>query len=220
MIVALVWKELREIRGITLIGLAVFVLLVGGYTGTVALDIPYFPHTRYEMAFADGSFVFRFGIVTFPFAMAIGFRQSTWESITGACLFLLHRPVARRLIFVVKLATGVSVLLTCSLLPIVVVGAWYARPGNLPAPFEWSMTDTTMRLWLSLPAVYLGAFLSGLRPGNWLGTRLLPLFGTLFAVMFLQGVPSWWLFGLALMIALSAILTTNICAVAADREYP
>lgn len=220
MITALVWKELREIRGITLIGLAALALLVGGQTGSVYIPVPYLPRSAYAMAFVNGSFAFSFTLWTFPFAMALGFRQTVWESSQGTFLFLLHRPVARGAVFLLKLATGIVVLLACSVSAIVLVGMWYARPGNLSGPFEWSMTDTSLRLWVSLPVVYFGAFLSGLRPGRWLGTRLLPLVGMLFVALFLQAVPMWWPCGLILILGLAALLAANVAAAAADREYP
>ena len=36
-----------------------------------------------------------FGLVSGFFALALGFRQSAWESARGTYLFLLHRPLAR-----------------------------------------------------------------------------------------------------------------------------
>ena len=37
------------------------------------------------------------------------------------------------------------------------------------------MTAWAWQLWLCMPLVYLGAFLSGIRPARWFGTRLMPL---------------------------------------------
>ena len=45
-----------------------------------------------------------------------------------------------------------------------------------------------------LPIVYLGAFLSGMRPGRWFGTRLAPLAGAILWASFANLMPLWWLF--------------------------
>ena len=57
-----------------------------------------------------------------------------------------------------------------------------AAPRTHPGPFEWSMTESALRLWLILPLVYLGAFFSGLRPARWFGSRLLPLLSVALAI--------------------------------------
>ena len=99
-------------------------------------------------------------------AIAVGFRQSAWEPSQGTALYLLHLPLRRRTIFLTKIATGISLLLLCTVLPIVVYATWASLPRTHPGPFEWMMTGPAFRLWLILPLVYLGEFASGIRPGG------------------------------------------------------
>src|SRR5437867_2133155 len=70
---------------------------------------------------------------------------------------------------------GDVLLFLCSVPPVLFLAWWAVTPGHHPSPFLWSMTDQTFRLILATPLLYLGAFLSGLRPARWWGTRLLPL---------------------------------------------
>jgi hypothetical protein len=72
---------------------------------------------------------------------------------------------------------------------------------------------------LVLPA-YFGAFLSGLRPGRWFGTRLLPLVATL-CVPFVLSEASYMSATVSLVVTglILAAWTTSICHVAAVRDY-
>lgn len=144
---------------------------------TLGLDttvrFPLMPQAASEAPFLGGSFLSFFGLVGFVFAMALGFRQSAWEGAKGTYLFLLHRPVRRETIFLTKVGAGLVVVLASATLPVVLYGWWASVPGHHPSPFAWSMTLDAWKIALLFPAVYLGAFLSGLWPGRWLGTRLL-----------------------------------------------
>ena len=48
-------------------------------------------------------------------------------------------------------------------------------PGKHASPFFWWMTATAWEAWGVIAIVYLAAFLAGIRPARWFGTRLLPL---------------------------------------------
>ena len=74
-----------------------------------------------------------------------------------------------------KLLVGVAVYLVCAAAAILVYAWWAATPGTHASPFEWSMTVPIWKVWITMPLLYLGAFLSGIRPARWVGTRLLPL---------------------------------------------
>jgi hypothetical protein len=80
------------------------------------------------------------------------------------------------------------------------------------------MTLPAWTAWLAISAVYLGAFLSGLRPAAWLGTRLAPLVGVCGLVVLCSSVPpvaiAW-----PLLIALDAVLIALILYVARQREF-
>ena len=108
-------------------------------------------------------------------AIALGLKQSAWEVGEGTYYFLLHRPATRRFIFGTKLAVGAGFVLIVGGLLVLLYAMWAATPGNVATPFYWSMTGPRWQLWLCMPLLYLGAFLSGIRPARWFGTRLMPL---------------------------------------------
>jgi hypothetical protein len=217
---ALALKELREVLGITLAALGCYLALAINAMGARVFDwIPGMPAGTREVPFVGGSFTTFFTFISVLFAAALGFRQSAWESARGTFLFLLHRPLRRETIFLVKLATGAAVLLVCASLPIAAYGLWAAVPDHHASPFEWSMTGPTWRLTLLLPLLYLGAFLSGLRPARWFGTRLLPLVASVLFLALLYSLPWWWLAGLPLTLLLCGLLTAAICFAGRVRDY-
>jgi hypothetical protein len=216
----LVLKELREIAGITAAALAGYLALVVNLMGAKVFDwVPGVPAGTHEIPFAGGGFTVFFCFVSVVFAAALGFRQSAGESAKGTFLFLLHRPLARPTIFRTKLALGAGVLLMCASLPIVLYGWWAAVPGHHPSPFAWSMTGPAWRLTFLMPLLYLGAFLSGLRPARWFGTRLLPLIGVGVLLVLLVLLPWWWALGFPLTVLLYGVVVANVCFVAQVRDY-
>ena len=66
-------------------------------------------------------------------AITLGFRQSAWEPSQGTALYLLHLPLARRTIFLTKLATGIGLLLACTLLPILIYATGPPCRERIPA---------------------------------------------------------------------------------------
>lgn len=217
---ALARKELREIFGITAAALGLYLALVVNAIGAKVFDwVPGMPPGTREVPFTGGGFTGFFTFISVIFAVALGFRQSAWESAKGTYLFLLHRPLRRDTIFLTKLATGAGVLLVGASLPVAAYAAWAAVPGHHAGPFEWSMTGPTWRMTYLLPLLYLGAFLSGLRPGRWYGTRLLPLVAALVFFVLLYNLARWWSVGFPLSLALYALLAANVCFVGQVRDY-
>jgi len=215
----LVRKELREVLGIAAVALGAYLVLVASLLGTKVFAWVPGLHGTEEVPFVSGGFTGLFTLVTAVFAAALGFRQSAWESARGTYLFLLHRPVPRDAIFLTKLATGIVVLVVCASVPVVLYTWWAAVPGHHPSPFAWSMTGEAWRLVFLMPLLYLGAFLSGIRPARWLGTRLLPLAAALLFLVLLSVIPYWWLLGLPLALVLYLLLVANVCFVARVRDY-
>ena len=180
---AMAWKELREIRGIAILSVAAYcylaaaavnprLLLLGSRQG----NMPSFV----DDGFFGGWFVCICVVVT----IALGLRQTLGESVAGTYPFLLHRPARRRWLIGMKLLVGMSAYLVCGPVAILAYGVWAATPGTHASPFEWSMTVPYWVIWFGMTLLYLGAFLSGLRPGRWYGSRLLPLAATGPAVFF------------------------------------
>jgi ABC-type transport system involved in multi-copper enzyme maturation permease subunit len=228
---ALALKELRELRGIAAIALGVYLVLVGRMIGLHAFDwAPALPQDPEFPPFAAGEFVQVFALIACVFAMALGFRQSAWEAAQGTFLFLLHRPVSRRRIFLTKLATGIGVYLVCSSLPILLYGWWAATPGNQASPFRWAWTNPSWLLMGVMLLAYVGAFLSGIRPGRWYGTRLMPLFAMLVLAEILFSIRSQQLVRVsdsvttaiaagAGCLVVGIIYVVLICNVAQTRDY-
>jgi hypothetical protein len=221
---ALAWKELRDVFGITVIALACYLALTVNVMGAKVFDwVPLMPHGTNGIPFVgDGGFSEIHSLISAIFALALGFRQSAWESARGTYLFLLHRPLRRETVFSIKLAMGAGVFLLIASLPILLYAWWAILPGHHAGPFEWSMTGETWRMMFLMLLLYLGAFLSGLRSARWFGTRLLPLIGVpLIVVMLYNILPArgWWYLGFPLVLVLCGLLIANICFVARVRDY-
>jgi len=213
---ALVVKELRESAPlVALAGLGLAWMLANLWG--VAL-------TPFDLQQATGNpFVFdnvegTLGVVAGALALLLGMKQSAWEEMRGTYHFLLHRPLARSRIFITKMAVGVSLVLMSAATAILLHGLWAAAPGNHASPFFWSMTEPAWRVWTALPVAYLGAFLSGIRPGKWYGSRLLPLAAGCLASFLLAVLPWWWLSFLG-SIGLSAMYVGCSLYVARTRDY-
>jgi hypothetical protein len=217
MIRALVVKELREVLGIAAVGLAVCLVGVAALTGMKPFA-DWLPLGRHHMPFHEQAILPPLACAGVLLTLALGFRQTAGEAARGTFLFLLHRPVRRELPFLIKLGTGLTVYLLCTGVALLLYAWWAATPGHYPGPFEWSMTADAWRLWLLLPLLYLGAFLSGLRPAPWYGTRLLPLAAGVVCLMWLFYEPGWPL-GWALTAAVYGLFATSICYVARVRDY-
>ena len=181
MIKALAIKELRESLGITAIAAL-------GMVWTVTCCM----YDTNHIAFVGDGFFYWSAILVGVFAVMLGFRQSAWELHHNTFSFLFHRPLSRRLILAIKLMVGALLVFSVLAVAIVIYGSWAATPGHLPAPFEWSMTVDSWKLACTLPLIYLGAFLSGIRPGRWFGTRLLPLAAACLLVLFVSILPFRW----------------------------
>jgi hypothetical protein len=72
----------------------------------------------------------------------------------------------------------------------------FATPGNNAAPFDWGMTGDSWKLAFRLPLLFLGGFLSVIRPGHWFGTRVVPLVGAMgwFTLVSVISPFFWWLY--------------------------
>jgi hypothetical protein len=216
---ALAFKELREIFGIAVAALGCYLALAVSAMGSlVFVWVPGMPRGPEDVPFT-GDFYGVFEFLSVLFAIALGFRQSAWESARGTYLFLLQRPLRREVVFLTKLAVGAGVLLACGSVPVLVYATWAAAPGHHAGPFEWSMANEVWKLLFLMPLVYLGAFLSGLRPARWFGTRLLPLAAALALLFLVDNLPWWWLLGFPLALVLYAALAANVCFVARVRDY-
>jgi hypothetical protein len=219
MLTVLATKELRETGLIALAAVAMFAHLVTSAMGYPLL--PFFTESYSgAIPFLRGSFAQRFVYVAMGLALALGFRQSAWESMQGTYLFLLHRPASWARIIGVKLGVGLVLYLLCAAAPILMYAWWAATPGTHASPFEWSMTWPVWKAWTVGVNVYLAAFLCGIRPAHWLWSRLWPLAGIGMLVLLIQYLPWWPILGLGLLMALNVVLVAAIFTVVHTRDYP
>ena len=160
---ALVIKELRETAWIV-------ILAAGAFAYSILRLVGYHPlmgssDRVMNIPFVDGHFLSDFEEIAAVFAIVLALRQSAWESLRGTSVFLLWRPVSRDRILAVKMTVGLALLLGTSGLAFLAYALWAARPGTHASPFYWSMTIDSAVMWLAMTPIYLGSFLSGIRPG-------------------------------------------------------
>jgi len=212
MIRAIALKELREVSVFAGLGLLAFLLIPTAHMGLNPLWMP----SRNYYPFLGDDFRFQFGLVAVALAASIGLWQSLGDQWGGAHLFLLHRPVSRRQLVGAKLALGLAAYLAVAAVPIKLYAAWARAPGSFAGPFFWSMTSETWRTHAAGAAVYLGAFVAGLRPASWFGTRLAPLAAGLLAV-FPLAMFRWLVFLPSLLVVCAALVSLAIF-VATERD--
>lgn len=183
MLKALMLKELRDVRGIAVLALLIYTFLLT-YAIMPALWWDYMPVAQmWEngrpsptlLPFIEDSFTPGFVVASVVLAIALGLWQSAGETKRGTFAFLLHRPVTRRQIIGLKLSAGLMTYLLCAAIPLLAYTLWAATPGTHAGPFEWSMSWPAWTRWWAMTLVYAGAFLTGIRPARWYGTRFLPL---------------------------------------------
>jgi ABC-type transport system involved in multi-copper enzyme maturation permease subunit len=226
MVLAIVKKELRETRVFAVLALGLYFLYLSNLTGhwgrplsSIFAWVPAMNAEPPDVPFVQGPFVTILFFIGAALAITLGFRQSAWEPSQGTAQYLLHLPLSRRTIFLTKLTTGISLLLGCTLLPILIYAIWAAMPATHAGPFEWSMTWPAFLVWLVMPLAYLGAFASGIRPARWYGSRLLPLVSAALAGSILAVVSQWWPIALPLLLLVAAVLVSDILWEVETRDF-
>jgi hypothetical protein len=217
MTIALAYKEFREILAIAALGLAALLVVASSSMGFNPIP---FLSGRYSrgIPFINDPFTSRYMICAGSLAMALGFWQSIGDFRGDTQLFLLHRPASRRSVYLTKLGIGLAINLVCGVLPIALYAAWAATPGTHASPFLWSMTAFNWLSWLAMTAIYLGAFLAGIRPAAWLGTRLAPLAASLMAVLSICSVVPI-VSGIMLVGVLNTAIIAAILLVIETRDF-
>ncbi|MGA2034476.1 MAG: hypothetical protein ABSG68_19695 [Thermoguttaceae bacterium] len=218
MLKTLVRKELRETAWIALVALLAQLACVASYAG-YSVFAPGYVRNVTEIPFLDDEFVLSFCWISVALALALGLRQTVLESGRGTWLFLLHRPVSMWQVLAAKLAVGASLYLLCGLIAIFSYAAWAAMPGKHASPFMWWMTANAWKAWGVNAIVYLGAFLAGIRPARWFGTRLLPLAAAGVLAALLLFPFCWPLVGIAALLLVAACLIGLIHFAARSRDF-
>ena len=221
MIRSLVWKEIRELRGIAaLAALAYFVVFCGEFDQSIynperiqAWDV---------VPFIRDYFAEYFCAVGVAMAIALGLWQTVAESQRSTWMYLFHRSLTRSEIVLWKLAVGSGIYFAIASLAILGYSARAGLPSTHAYPFFWWMTKPGWILMGLVYPLYLGAFLSGLRPARWLGTRFFPIVGTLLCIVcssILVMKSNGVLWGAIILVGLSAFLISLILFTARNRDF-
>jgi hypothetical protein len=219
MLKALVIKELRESAGIVAVAALAVLYVLGLLTGVRFLPFTFgFWRVGASIPFVSDGLSPAYALVIGGLSVALGLKQSAWELNQGTYYFLLHRPATRRTIVGTKLVVGGAVVLSVGALLVMLYALWAASPGNSATPFYWSMTIAAWQLWACIVLVYFGAFLSGIRPARWFGTRLVPLVSAAF-LAFTVWLNSWWWLWLASFTICTGFLLVSIFYYARRRDY-
>jgi hypothetical protein len=220
MLKALARKEMREVLPLVLLGVAIELLLASSAVG-IRTGV-YDNYFSGQIPFISDESTVTFFYVAGAVGFALGLWQTMLESTRDTFQFLLHRPMARDAIFGTKMLIGVAATLLVAIVPVACYSLWAATPGTHASPFRWEMTTWAWLLCAQMPLVYLGAFLSGLRPGRWFGSRFLPLAGgisALYLLQFLQRLASWPWLALVVTLAIEALLIWVVLGVGRTRDF-
>jgi ABC-type transport system involved in multi-copper enzyme maturation permease subunit len=220
--IAIARKELREMLPLIVLAALVQLWLLFGVMGMLpelAGDFGPGNIIPFLDPFRDGDLVMAMVMVGGCLAIGLGLGQTLWELFRGTFPFLLHRPVSRTRIFATKLLVGAGLWVALTVLPVVVYALWAATPGTHPSPFEWWMTASAWPLCLDVLLVYLAAFLCGLRPARWYGSRFLPGVFAGILVMILLILPLGAVWSTIILLAACAGYALVILQVAQSRDY-
>ena len=192
MLRALIHKELRESLPLVALAAAVVVYSLTLLWGIDLFSIFYVNYPIRRIPFVEDGLMIALTMIGWLLAITLGMKQTHWEEVKGTYLYLLDRPIERRKIFTVKFAVGGALTTILTALMILMHGLWAATPGHHSSPFYWSMTVPAWQIWCVLPVLYAAAFLSGIRPGRWFGTKLIPLAGGILVAAILTKQPWPW----------------------------
>jgi hypothetical protein len=217
----LIIKELREIWWMGLVAFAILLMMLWDSVG-LNLDFEHFTlawAARDQVPFLKTDFGICATMTACCLAGAIALWQTLGESFRGTWVFLLHRPIPRRDIFLVKIAVGISVTLLSTAIPLLLYAWWAATPGTHASPFAWWMTRDTCLMWLSFLPIYFAAFLCGIREARWYVSRFFPIVPVLFIPLLVSELLTGTLPALALLIGSIALLIPSIFNSLAFRDY-
>jgi hypothetical protein len=216
MLKALVIKELRESAGLIALAVIGAAYALGEMTGTPVM--PWQSSHSYAFPFVSDWSIYYLWLVGGGLAILLGLRQTAWELGQGTYFFLLHRPIGRSRIFGLKLLIGGSLAMIFSAAFILIYAWWAMTPGHVPAPQEWRMTTSVWIRWVAILPLYVGAFLSGIRPGRWFGSRLIPLVAAIGVAVLVNVIPWFWV-ALCFSLAGTAFGLVSIFYYVQSRDY-
>jgi ABC-type transport system involved in multi-copper enzyme maturation permease subunit len=179
----LIGKELRENFKLAVLGLVVFTVLAAGnwrYYSSVIEDAAL--GLRSAANYSDrlqpvtaSVFLVEAGWLCALFGAVLGWVQIHNEKHRDLWAFLVHRPTTRTRIFFGKIIAGLMIYLAAAGLPLAGFVAWTAVPGNVAAPFQWSMVLPLATYFFGGIVYYFAGMLTGLRQARWYASRALGL---------------------------------------------
>ncbi|MEI8380750.1 MAG: hypothetical protein WCJ09_11515 [Planctomycetota bacterium] len=225
---ALLSKELRECSLYAALALLAQMHFLGEGMGVPLISLLSNGRGTEEIPFVGSGRETTFTAIALIAAVVLGMHQTAWESWRQTTLLLLHRPMPRSQIFLAKILAGSLLVFAVAAVPLLIYSLWASTPGTHASPFYWGMTEAWWRSVAIAWVCYLGAFLSGIRPAYWLGSRTWPLLAATALAVVLKYVPnqlpvsSLAAMGLAYvgMLLLGSCLILSILETARLREFP
>lgn len=176
---ALAWKEFRENWWIVVLGMVWMTLMLSQEVGVNFSVFPIDISFRASLLNSYGyvlSGIFQFFINGGALVgVAIGLHQTLAEQWRGTWPYLLHRPLSRPAVIFTKATTGLLLVWGATAVPLLLFLTWAMTWGANSVPFASWMMVPMCYAWLAGGVAYLAAFLCGLRPARWYGSRLFPL---------------------------------------------
>ncbi len=227
---AVILKELRSTAWVVALGAIAFGGFLSEICGVTTLTRHQFPTHENIFPLVQPGWLLWYGFIAASFAGSLGLVMSLNDGARGMWAFVLFRPISRRAYIGVKLLTGGVLTLTTVALPAIVYLVWAKTPGNVAIPFDWSYAQPAIESCGWAVVVFLGGFLTGIRPASWWWSRLWPLAATVvlglmlwlsgsvaggFEPDFMPSQAQYW--GLCLLVG--AILVTSILHVVDERDF-
>lgn len=224
-------KELRATAWVVALGAVVLAWFVSEMMGSSSSNSfrGWFPMHEGQHPFVSPGWLLWWGFLSAGFAGGLGLVMSLNESARGMWAFVLFRPISRRRFVGTKLLLGSVLSLLVVGIPAFVFLWWSSLLGNLPIPFDWSFAQPACESMGWSVVVFLGGFLSGLRPASWWWSRLWPLGATVVLGLWLWLssfdtslpdllVPSPLQFWIVCVVT-SALLVSSILHVVEERDF-
>src|SRR5262245_37601158 len=169
---ALILKELRSLSRFIALAVLADAWLLNEMTGSR------FGGTRLVsgLVLVRTDWLVSFGFLAAGIASVFGLAMSLDDGLRGTWPFALFRPVSRHAYFGVKLAVGGMLTLLLAALPVAGYSVWAVQSETL---WRWVLLQPAIEACGWSVVIFLGAFLSGIRPSKWWWSRLWPLGATL-----------------------------------------
>lgn len=124
------------------------------------------------LSLTQSAFLMALAVFASVCGLALGLLQTFPEEGAGTYAFLLARPTGRLKVVGAKLAVGALLYFLATGLPFCWAIYWTSVPGHFACPFRFYMSYPGFMVIGAGFAFYLGAFLTGVRPARWFGSRL------------------------------------------------